>query len=811
MRYQSTRSAAGSANRARHACRARRMHQVTAGKALAVFFAALLVFSQLPTVSGSAWADDAAAAGAAVEQQTADSSEQSANQGDQTADGSFSGAVAAVVESDAQIQTAESDAPAGEAAADSAPEAEAAAATAAVAAAASTAIDKPTAATDLTYNGTTQTGVEEGEGYTLSGNASAKNSGDYEVTVSLNDGYQWSDGSTDDVTLTWSIAKAKLTATYDGETVSPGAEPALGVSVNGFVNGETALTAAGYKAPTVTAPASLAEGSYTLTPAGGSATNYDFTYVSGTLSVVSATNGQLKAGTYAITANLSMPGAHNPVIKGATVYVNNPSNPFTDKAGKCPVLDGNSALGVQNTTPTTPLTKNAQLVVAEDGSKTLELDILNPVFTTQEMGTCDQLSDVKVKTKAPENSSVWNYGKYPARISHISVKLTDDQVTGQKSYYFKGSKLYAVPLSLDIAPTGDIALELSVNYSSLPASALPEGVTPIPDTDADTVNNTTPVTPSDVDNGNAGGSDNGGNDNAEPTASTEIATTSDGHIAAGTYTVSANLWFDKATTGLPLNPHMTNSGFPPSTPVSNNATMTVDSSGHATVTAPVVIQDKVMTINNVWGSSITSFNGSSVTIDLGTPSASQSTFTGTCSSSVTIGWLAKTIAAGIFNGVWDHTWNTNWEVDLGSTLPSSGGGELPEAAQAILNGENGVSSGDDAKASALASAESAADAAAKASDNKGGAKSSGGKSDGIAGAVEDLAEAAASNPAVAVGAGVGIVVVVAAVCAGIIAWRKRRAGAGAAAAAGSAGAGGAAGSAGAAGKPNPPAEGDHSK
>jgi hypothetical protein len=804
MRYQSTRFAASGANRARHACCVRRARRVTASKVLAVFFAALLVFSQLPTVNGSAWADDVAAAGEAAGQQAIDGSEQNATQSDQAADGSFSAAVAAVVESDAQTQAVDSEAPAGEAAANSAAESEATAASAAVALAANASIEKPTAATDLTYNGKTQTGVEEAEGYTLSGTASAKNAGDYEVTASLNDGYQWSDGSTDDVTLTWSIAKAQLTATYDGETVSPGAEPVLGVSVNGFVNGETALTATDYKAPSVTAPASLVEGSYTLTPAGGSAINYDFAYVSGTLSVVSATNGQLKEGTYTITANLSMPGDYNPVIPGATVYANNPSNPFTDKAGKCPVLDGNSSIGVANTTPTSPLSKNAKLVVSADGSKTLELDILNPVFVTQELGTCADLPDVQVTRKAPENSSVWNYGKYPTRISHISVKLTDDQVTGQKSYYFKGSKLFAVPLSIDIAPTGDIALELSVNYSSLPASALPEGVTPAPDTDTDTVDNTTPVTPSTVDNGNSYGSDNGSNDNAEPTASTEIATTSDGHIAAGTYTVSANLWFDKATTGLPLNPHMTNNGFPPSTPVSNNATMTVDSSGHATVTAPVVIQDKVMTINNVWGSSITSFTGSSVTIDLGTPSASQSTFTGTCSSSVTIGWLAKTIAAGIFNGVWDHTWNTNWEVDLGSTLPSSGGGELPEAAQAILNGENGVSSGDDAKASALASAESAADAAAKASDNKGGAKSSGGKSDGIAGAVEDLAEAAASNPAAAVGAGAVVVIVVAAVCAGVIAWRKKRA-------AGAAGSAAGAGSAGAAGKPNPPAEGNQSK
>ena len=28
-----------------------------------------------------------------------------------------------------------------------------------------------------------------------------------------------------------------------------------------------------------------------------------------------------------------MPGEYNPVIPGATVYANNPNNPFADKAG----------------------------------------------------------------------------------------------------------------------------------------------------------------------------------------------------------------------------------------------------------------------------------------------------------------------------------------------------------------------------------------------------------------------------------------------------------------------------------------------
>lgn len=87
---------------------------------------------------------------------------------------------------------------------------------------------------------------------------------------------------------TIAISKASLTATYKGETVGYGDTPAYAVDVTGFMNGETAGGAAGYVAPTVTggptipAPVGTSE---TLTPSGGSATNYDFSYVSGTLTI----------------------------------------------------------------------------------------------------------------------------------------------------------------------------------------------------------------------------------------------------------------------------------------------------------------------------------------------------------------------------------------------------------------------------------------------------------------------------------------------------------------------------------------------
>ena len=91
----------------------------------------------------------------------------------------------------------------------------------------------------------------------------------------------------DDVTgsVMVKITPAVLTATYVSEAVRYGAAPALKVDVTSFVNDETAETAADYVAPTV-ANSNTAVGEYTLTPAGGSAKNYTFNYVSGTLTIL---------------------------------------------------------------------------------------------------------------------------------------------------------------------------------------------------------------------------------------------------------------------------------------------------------------------------------------------------------------------------------------------------------------------------------------------------------------------------------------------------------------------------------------------
>ena len=89
-------------------------------------------------------------------------------------------------------------------------------------------VTPPAAVTGLVYNGETQTGVvlPENALFTLTGNT-AKNAGEYTATASLlsKRNYVWSDGTSDDKRIEWSIARASVTPpaavtglVYNGET-----------------------------------------------------------------------------------------------------------------------------------------------------------------------------------------------------------------------------------------------------------------------------------------------------------------------------------------------------------------------------------------------------------------------------------------------------------------------------------------------------------------------------------------------------------------------------------------------------------------
>ena len=98
-------------------------------------------------------------------------------------------------------------------------------------------IAPPSANTGLTYNGSTQTGVNTGTGYSLSNNTGIDASS-YTATATLSDttNTQWSDGTTSAKNISWSISAKSVavewettTFTYNGKSQGPTAS-ATGVS-----------------------------------------------------------------------------------------------------------------------------------------------------------------------------------------------------------------------------------------------------------------------------------------------------------------------------------------------------------------------------------------------------------------------------------------------------------------------------------------------------------------------------------------------------------------------------------------------------
>ena len=82
-----------------------------------------------------------------------------------------------------------------------------------------------------TYNGTEQVvTIAENANYTVNGTTKATNAGEYSFTIALTDkaNTEWAGGTSDDITVTWSIKPATVTITgedssktYDGEAVDP--------------------------------------------------------------------------------------------------------------------------------------------------------------------------------------------------------------------------------------------------------------------------------------------------------------------------------------------------------------------------------------------------------------------------------------------------------------------------------------------------------------------------------------------------------------------------------------------------------------
>ena len=78
-------------------------------------------------------------------------------------------------------------------------------------------VEAPTAVAGLVYNGAAQTGVADGEGYTLTGNV-ATNAGEHTAVATLADGCCWADdGSVTNRFLAWTIVRKTVTVTPDAK------------------------------------------------------------------------------------------------------------------------------------------------------------------------------------------------------------------------------------------------------------------------------------------------------------------------------------------------------------------------------------------------------------------------------------------------------------------------------------------------------------------------------------------------------------------------------------------------------------------
>lgn len=123
---------------------------------------------------------------------------------------------------------------------------------------------------------------------------------------------------------------------------------------------------------------------------------------------------ELEAGTYTVSANMYLPGELNTQLPGTTAYMTNPDNPL--------------GVGGHEGIPMTPVDDNAMLVVGEDGTKTVMIEVVNPVFTLQDI-------------KDPENSEIlsgvkddeWYAGTNDVgrqgRITTLYIRLGDDSGT----------------------------------------------------------------------------------------------------------------------------------------------------------------------------------------------------------------------------------------------------------------------------------------------------------------------------------------------------------------------------------------------
>lgn len=667
-------------------------------------------------------------------------------------------------------------------------------------------VEKPKFVKSKTYNGMTQVSVTKSEFYTLEGSAEGKNVGLYEVKAVLKEGCVWDDGTTDPVRIRWNITPATLTASYISETVMLPEKPAYQVGVTGFVGEDTAKNAAEFTAPTVEAVTMANETkSYSLMPAGGSALNYVFRYVAGTLHMqknpyietYKATKEVLKPAVYTATANIWFekektglpmnPHITNPGFP-PNVPVKDNAKLTVDRNGhllvSVPVTIREAIMGVKEI-------KGLDIIASErnkDGyltevtfdlgayrnaPATLEKDVEVSVhlgdLPSSMVGKSDITWPAKFRLGLPQLKTEVKQGE---TIIWKPVELTDDVTTltvsdqeilgnlndrdlklvSQRLSMSELAKKYesvaeivdtmsAVGYDLkvvnadgDIVPgmKGRVTIAVGMNFANqnvfvysldrqgkteeiakvvsdekgrvtfdaphfsiyIPAVKLEDhhgdapGKTEKPEKKKP--HQEKPETGKKPESGEQGKHDAKVDPNPEQKTSEvkkERKVTVQ-RLQPGRYTVTANIWFNRADTGLPMNPHITNPGFPPKDPVADNATLIVDRNYRARVVIPITIKSDIMNIKTVSGLNIVDAVKDaqgyyrSITVDLGVISDPNAVITKRIQISLDMGDKAMAMSGKAKEQNWPATFQVNLSgvkttnvtmtIPAGQSMPMTG-------------------------------------------------------------------------------------------------------------------------------------------
>lgn len=440
--------------------------------------------------------------------------------------------------------------------------------------------------------------------------------------------------------------------------------------------------------------------------------------------------------TYTVTANLMLPGELNTRLPGVTAYMTNGNNPLGEG-------------GYEAKAPTEPVSNNATVTQSSDGTLTLTLPLPNPVFTLQSIGGSSNATITDTVRDSATYTSTDGKVTREGRITQLTIKLNDRSGT----YVFNNCVEFPTLLGVDWTVPLTLAVDLSgvpeatkqsaaqqpstskpassaqkttasaakpaaaaVNYDKLkaiistvekaeqeiPVSADGKDVSPsktwVTQADMDTLKATL-ATARAAASAKEQSAVDAQTDALNKAYQTFVSAQQSGKgeatdhlgktLKPGKYTISANIWFNKADTGLPLNPHITNSTFPPMNPVENNAELTIADDGAAQVVIPICIKDRVMTVRELHGLTLLDTQKNedgaitSITVDLGKLSGDSTVVTmqgDEMTADIWMGDLAMTIS-GLDK---EHTWPFTFELNL-SGVDTTDGDKMPTVELEMLD------------------------------------------------------------------------------------------------------------------------------